>query len=60
MSEMIKFIEGKMSSRYISEIAGKQHFNVLRDISVLAAKLPDSLAVPNFGHREYTSTNCKH
>ena len=32
MSDMVKFIGDKMSSRYISEIAGKDHFNVLRDI----------------------------
>ena len=57
MAEMVKFNEGKMSSRYISEITGKDHRHVTRDISVLAAKLPDSLAVPNFGHREYTYGN---
>ena len=32
MSDMVKFIEDKMSSRYISEITGKNHRDVLRDI----------------------------
>ena len=32
MSDMVKFIGDKMSSRYISEITGKEHKNVLRDI----------------------------
>ena len=32
MSDMVKFIGDKMSSRYISEITGKDHKNVLRDI----------------------------
>ena len=57
MSDMVKFIGDKMSSRYISEIAGKQHFNVLRDISVLAAKLPEEIGELNFELVKYKAGN---
>ena len=57
MNDMSKFIGDKMSSRYIAEVAGKQHKNVTRDISVLAAKLPEEIGELNFELSSYGHDN---
>ena len=65
MNDMSKFIGDKMSSRYIAEVTGKDHKNVLRDIrDELAIQLDKEGNIinleshcPYFGLSEYKAGN---